>query len=199
MIRYVASRVEGPSAFDQPPSECWPARIAASAASFLALSSSLAPMRSKRAIEPPESNAAPAPLPKVPSPFRIPTTWLIQAGKSGEGFFTASIPAAAMRISSNDLAFLEKNAVAFWIIASSAIFSSATAIKPEAVVPTSGLPPGVGAKPPSSALKHDLTYLIAPRTSGTEPPAYLSERMADEVEPRLDGPPALPANPPSGF
>jgi hypothetical protein len=156
-------------------------------------------MRSSRATAPPVSKARLAPSPKPRSGLRRSSTWAIQDGKSGEGRLTASIPAVAIRISSNILAFLEKNAVAFAIISSVAIFSSETAIRPKAVVPTSGLPPGVGANPPVSASKHDLTYLMQASTSGIEPPAYLSARIADEVEPRLDVPPGLPVNPPSGF
>ena len=70
----------------------------------------------------------------------------------------------------------------------STIFNSAAAIRPEAVVPTSGLPPGVCEKPPVSGLKQHFTYLTAAIVSGTVPPVCLRIRRADEVVPRLDAP-----------
>ncbi len=60
-------------------------------------------------------------------------------------------------MSSKVLAFSEKKPIAPSTISSSAIFSSSEAIRPTAVVGTSGLPPGVGAKPPVSGSKHDWT------------------------------------------
>src|SRR4051794_2693460 len=72
-------------------------------------------------------------------------------------------------------------------------------MRPMAVVRTSGVPPGVWAKPPLAVSRHDLTYFTQASTSGVEPPMFLRIRIADEVVPRLDSPPALAANPPSGF
>ena len=70
-------------------------------------------------------------------------------------------------------------------MAASAILSSEAAIKPRAVVTTSGLPPGIGANPPPAS-RHDLTYLMQPKMSGTEPPTCLSTRRPELVAPRLE-------------
>src|SRR5262245_51040114 len=87
----------------------------------------------------------------------------------------------------------------FEVYGSTGIFNSSTTMRPVAVVPTSGLPSGVGAKPPDCSSKQDRTKAMAAGTSLTEPPVYFSTLTADEVAPRLDGPPGVEANPPSAF
>ena len=85
-------------------------------------------------------------------------------------------------------------------MSASAILSSEAAIRPMAVVTTSGLPPGIGANPPLAS-RHDLTYLTQPRTSGTEPPTCLSNTLQRPSwsRPGSTARPTLAANPPSLF
>ena len=88
------------------------------------------------------------PEPNVPSGFWPSLTWAIQRGKSGEVALIASSPATAIRTSSKVLASFEKKGMAPSAKGAESILSAPTAIRPLAVVPTSTLPPGEGAKPP---------------------------------------------------
>ena len=97
----------------------------------------------------------------------------------------ASKPAAVMRMSSNVLAFsLRYLAAAAWY-GSAGRPSSTTAIRPTAVANTSGVPPGMSAKPPLCLSKQLATNFLHLSALGNSPPRYLRARMALEVARRL--------------
>ncbi|HEY2154662.1 MAG TPA: hypothetical protein VGH33_03465 [Isosphaeraceae bacterium] len=99
---------------------------------------------------PPVSFAFVAPSPNVPSASRPVFSSSAHFEYSGEVAPIASSPAAAIRFSSNDLAFFAKKSIAGCVHGFGSIFKAPIAISPEAVVPQSGFPPGAEANPPYS-------------------------------------------------
>ena len=148
MIRYDESRSDGPSAFG-------PAAVGLLAGpergddrGLLARARAVTPIRSSAATFEPVARGWPRPCRRSRRGSGSALICSVQRAKSGEVALTASIPAAAIRTSSNAFAFFEKKPIAPSAYGLTSSLSAATAIRPTAVVPTSGLPPGVWAKPP---------------------------------------------------